>query len=251
MLKHLDTRYACRNLTHLCIFNNGSINSVYGLKNIPRVKQEVFARSEIVAKELNLPILKLESNFQDVVPQSHLRTHTYMDALAIYALQKLWRVYYYGSTYSFRAFTLNKNMTTDPAHLELLLLDCFSTSQLKIISSGSEGDRNDKINFIADKPIAQKYLHVCLKRGERNCGRCDKCLRTLIALDAINKLDDFRESFDIDDYLKIRNYAYIYMHDKIARKDGAFYLESYQILYKRHKEFFDSITPETERLFKI
>ena len=238
-------------MTHLCVFNNGSINSVYGRKNIPHVKQEVFKRAETVAAELNLPLLKLESNFQDVVPQSHLRTHTYMDALPIYALQKLWRVYYYSSTYSSRIFTLNKNMTNDPAHFEPLLLDCFSTSQLKFISSGSEGDRNDKVEFIADKPPAQKYLHVCLKRGETNCGRCDKCLRTLIALDAINKLDDFRASFDIDDYLKIRDYAYIYMRDKIARKDGAFYVKSYKILYERHKEFFDSITPETERLFKM
>ena len=94
-------------MTHVCIYNNGSINNCYGKENIPFIKQKVFERAEKVAKEINLPLLKLESNFQNVVPQNHLRTHTYMDALAIYSLQKLWRVWYRGSGYySFGNFSL-------------------------------------------------------------------------------------------------------------------------------------------------
>ena len=162
-------------MTHLCIFNNGSISPVYGLKNIPRVKQAVFARAEAFAAEVNLPLIKLESNFQDVIPQGQLVTHTYKDAFPIYAMQKLWRVYYYGSSNSYSGFSLRKNFSVAPGAYEPFLLDCMSTSQIRIISSGSEGSRNDKVSFIADKPLAQKYLHVCLKRGETNCGRCAKC----------------------------------------------------------------------------
>ncbi len=197
-----------------------------------------------------MPLLKLESNFQNVIPQNHARSHTYMDALAIYSLQKLWKNYYYASGIGFSDFSLKGNFIQDPAHFELLLFDCFSTSGLRLISAGGEGDRNDKIEFIADNPIAQKYLHVCIRK-EINCGVCDKCLRTLLALDAANKLDNFREVFDIDAYLKIRNQAYIYCHDKAAIPHNApLYARTYKILYERHKNFFDSITPATKRMFK-
>lgn len=246
VLKHFNSVYPSRNLTHLCIFNNGSINSCYGVENIPYIKQKVFERAEAVAKEFNLPLLKLESNFQDVVPQSHLRTHTYMDALAIYSLQKLWRTYYYSSTYSFADFSLQKNFDNDPAHFEPLLWDCFSTSKLKIISSGSEGDRNDKVDFIADNPIAQKYLHVCLKKAT-NCGWCPKCLRTLLALDAANKLDNFRECFNIDAYLKARNKAFVYLYNTIKKEpDQPFFAKTYKILYERHKNFFDNLSSKNK-----
>lgn len=241
VLKHLNSEYPSRRLTHLCIFNNGSINSCYGKENIPFVKQKVFERAETVAEELKLPLLKLESNFQDVIPQSHLRTHTYMDVLAIYALQKLWRTYYYSSTYSFSNFSLKESFNNDPAHFEPLLFDCFSTSKLKIISSGSEGDRNDKIDFIADNPIAQKYLHVCLKKST-NCGLCSKCLRTLLALDAAGKLDDFRQSFDVDTYIKNRNKRYVYLYNTVKKDPSSpFFAKTYKILYDRHKKFFDAL----------
>ncbi len=216
VLKHLDSEYSSRRLTHVCIYNNGSINNCYGKENIPFINQKVFEHAEVVAKELNLPLLKLESNFQDVVPQNHLRTHTYMDALPIYALQKLWRVYYYGSSNSYAGFSLKNNLSVAPGRFEPFLLDCFSTSKFKIISSGSEGDRNDKIEFISDKLIAQKYLHVCLKK-DTNCGWCSKCLRTLLALDAAGKLDNFRESFNVDGYIKNRGKALVYLYNEIKK----------------------------------
>lgn len=243
VLKHLNSDYPCRNLTHLCVYNVGSINGCYDKKIVPRVKQKVFERTETAAKEINLPLVKLESNFQYVIPQNHLLSHTYMDALAIYALQKLWRVYYYASGYPFSDFSLANNLDTAPAHFELLLLDCFSTSALKIFSAGSDGDRNDKINFIADNPLAQKYLHVCTSR-ETNCGVCEKCLRTILALDAANKLENFREVFDVDTYNKNRGNAYLFLYEQAALRKNPFYLKTYEILSRRHKNFFASVAAQ-------
>lgn len=241
-LKHLNSPYPSRRLTHLCVFNNGSINSCYGKENIPYVKQKVFERAEAVAKEFNLPLLKLESNFQIVIPQNHLYTHTYMDSLAIYSLQKLWQVWYRSSgNYAFSNFSLKDNCTAPPARFEPLILDCFSTSKLKIYSTGSEGDRNDKIFFIADNPIAQKYLHVCLTKAT-NCGWCKKCLRTLLQLDAANKLYNFRQVFDIDDYLRNRDKAFVYLYNEIKNNPGDLgHAGTYKILYERYKDFFDSL----------
>ena len=253
VLKHYDSEYPSQNLTHLvCLdignFQNGVYNSQKGRDDA--VKEKTYERAEKVAVELHLPLIKVESNFQRVIPLGNLYFHTYRSVMAVYAMQKLWRTYYYGSGYAFKDFTLESNFSKDPAYYDLLLLDCFSTAGLRLISDGGEGDRNDKIEFLADNPIAQKYLHACI-RTDHNCGVCEKCLRTLLAIDAANKLDNFREVFDIDAYLKIRNQAWIYCHDKAAiAHNEPFYGKTYKILRERNKEFFDSITPKTKRIFK-
>ena len=131
-------------------------------------------------------------------------------------------------------------MTVDPAHFELILVECFSSAGLRIISAGAEVSRNDKIAFIADNELAQKYLHVCT-RQETNCGMCEKCRRTLLALDAANKLDNFKAVFDIDAYNKNRGNIYLFLYEQFILKRNPFYSKAYEILSQRHKDFFDSI----------
>ena len=248
VLKHINSPYPCQNLTHLAIFNIGGFHSLY--RDVPLVKQKVFERADKAAAEMNLPLIKVESNFQHIIPMNNLRNHTYRDTMAVYALQKLWQIYYYASAYFFGEFSLNNNSRIASGSFDLFLLDCFSISGLEFILSGGEGDRNDKLDLIVDNPIAQKYLHVCIRK-DHNCGLCEKCLRTLLAIDAAGKLDNFRESFDIDAYLKMRKQAWIYCYDKAAIPHNAsMYAKTYEVLYKRHKEFFDSITPETKRRFR-
>lgn len=231
-------------MTHITVFDIGGVHGLY--RNAPRVKQKIFERAEKVVAELDLPLVKVESNFQHVIPQDNLYVHTYRDMMAIYALQKLWRVYYYASTYAYDEFSLADNMSAPPAHFEPLLLDCFSTAGLRIISAGAEGDRNDKIAFIADNELAQKYLHVCT-RQETNCGVCEKCLRTLLALDAANKLDNFRAVFDIDAYNKNRGNAYLFLYEQFVLKRNPFYGKTYEILSRRHKDFFDSVDAQAKK----
>lgn len=246
VMKHYNSAYPSMNLTHIAVFNIGSINGVYGKENIPRVKTEVWSRAEKVAAELNLPLVKLDSDFQNVIPQNHLLTHTYMDAFAIYSLQKLWRVYYYSGTYAFSEFSLHNNLMEDPAHFELLLVECFSTQAIKIIPTGSEGSRKDKTEFIADFPIAQKNLHVCLSKGDTNCGVCGKCVRTLFDLDALNRLDDFRKSFDIDNYRSHIRDRYRYLYRTCVVKNNSFLKEAYEILSERHKDLFKVAAAEVK-----
>jgi len=230
-------------LTHIAVFDIGGFHGLY--KDVPLVKKKVFKRAEKVVPKLKLPLIKLESDFQHVIPMDNLYVHTYRDTMAIYALQKLWRIYYYGSTYSFSDFSLENNLGVDPAHFEPLLLDCFSTAGLKIFSDGSEGDRNDKIDFIADNALARKYLHVCINR-EFNCGVCEKCLRTLLALDAANKLDNFRAVFDIDAYNKNRGNAYLFLYEQFVLRRNPFYAKAYAILSRRHKDFFAAIDAQVK-----
>lgn len=48
---------------------------------------------------------------------------------------------------------------------------------------------------------AQKYLNVCILEKDGNggnCSRCTKCARTIITLEAMGKLEQFKDVFDLD-----------------------------------------------------
>lgn len=242
LAKHLNSEYASRNLTHLTIFNNGSINQCYAKAGLDKVKRAVFERAFKVAAELNIPIVQFESNFHKVFPQDHLRTHTFMDLFAFYSLQKLWKVYYYASASPFEEFKLAGNSGIANGFYDLLMLDIFSIDKLRLYLEGAEGDRNDKVRVIADFPTAKKYLHVCTRQAT-NCGLCDKCLRTQLALEAIDKLDEFSAVFNLDLYKSNAKKNYIYLCTKNAAKNP-YYTRTYRQLYPKHKELFDEINAQ-------
>jgi len=70
----------------------------------------------------------------------------------------------------------------------------WSTETLEILHDGCEVDRAQKTACIAQSEIALQSLRVCWRSrdGEYNCGRCEKCLRTMISLYAVGALERCR-----------------------------------------------------------
>jgi len=60
----------------------------------------------------------------------------------------------------------------------------FSTSATRVSHDGAGFHRLRKVDFLSPFDAALNHLHVCWQDcSERNCGVCEKCLRTLLALD--------------------------------------------------------------------
>lgn len=81
-----------------------------------------------------------------------------------------------------------------------LLDPLWSTEGTRIIHDGCEAGRGDKLRCIANTPGALAILRVCWHDEGYNCGRCEKCLRTMLALRLLGvraptlpALDDLRE----------------------------------------------------------
>jgi 2-polyprenyl-3-methyl-5-hydroxy-6-metoxy-1,4-benzoquinol methylase len=93
-----------------------------------------------------------------------------------------------------------------------LLDPLWSTESLNFVHEGCETGRVDKIRFIAKFPIAMETLRVCAsKYNEYNCGRCEKCLRTMIGLHiagALQKCKTLPQRIDID---SVRNLQLTYL----------------------------------------
>jgi hypothetical protein len=61
----------------------------------------------------------------------------------------------------------------------------WSTEQTTIEHAGCEATRVDKVGYISNYPVAMRNLRVCTRQlTDYNCGRCEKCLRTMINLRA-------------------------------------------------------------------
>lgn len=83
------------------------------------------------------------------------------------------RVYIASShTYS-ELFPLGSHPMTD--HL-------WSTEATEFVHDGAEARRYDKLRLLATSEPAMRGLRVCWQDAGYNCGRCEKCLRTMIGL---------------------------------------------------------------------
>jgi hypothetical protein len=65
----------------------------------------------------------------------------------------------------------------------------WSSEALRITHHLAHLDRTDKIAVVAGSQLALDGLLVCWQGGDRNCGRCAKCLRTMTGLDLCGALD--------------------------------------------------------------
>jgi len=74
-----------------------------------------------------------------------------------------------------------------------LLDELWSIETMDVIHHGAEARRVDKIAMLVrEHPSTLRHLRVCLKNqaGPGNCGQCQKCARTMMALDVIGALSN-------------------------------------------------------------
>ena len=65
----------------------------------------------------------------------------------------------------------------------------YSTSGTRVIHDGAEVDRPAKLQAIASHPAVLRHLRVCwIGRTDSNCGRCPKCLHTMVGLELYGML---------------------------------------------------------------
>ncbi len=71
-----------------------------------------------------------------------------------------------------------------PTGSHALLDSAWISGPTRTLNEGWEYDRDDKIRAIMDWAPARENLRVCASRTSklRNCGRCEKCVRTMINL---------------------------------------------------------------------
>lgn len=69
----------------------------------------------------------------------------------------------------------------------------FSSAEITIDHVGATFQRTEKLRSIAREAIVRQHLRVCWEnRGEEsNCGRCEKCVRTMLILESCGELGNY------------------------------------------------------------
>jgi len=87
----------------------------------------------------------------------------------------------------------------EPEGSHPLLDPLWSTARTEVVHHGADATRWRKVQYLADAPLALRTLKVCFDENtDGNCGRCPKCIVTMIMLAAVGKLDEcpFDEPLD-------------------------------------------------------
>lgn len=165
------------------------------------LRQQVSGELRNMASELGKPLIEVETNLREFTDQ-------FLD----------WGLHSFGSGLASIALLLSGGLkkmyipsSESYAHLEPcgshpMLDPLWGTESMEIVHDGCEATRGEKARHVAQSTVAMNHLRVCYQNllekgryGERpekwNCGRCEKCVRTMLNLyvaDALDKCPTFR-----------------------------------------------------------
>jgi len=131
------------------------------------------------AKDLGCTLVPCATNVREVIPEALVGWPMYYGApLAGMALGLcgLWSRVLIPAPQTYKdTFPNGSHPVLDPL---------WSTEAVQLIHDGAEATRVVKIETIAASESALRHLRVCWRNpeGQYNCGRCEKCVRTMISL---------------------------------------------------------------------
>lgn len=187
------------NVKYLTYFNAGA-SGMYGGKRARRIFNERAIKFREVATELGCGFVTVDTNMNEFLHQNHEATHVFRTLCIPMALQKLFKVYYFSSTFEYNLFKFEK---FDPSYYDILTMPNLSTDNIRFVLVGGETTRQKKVEFIADNEIVKRNLNVCVLTTN-NCGMCIKCMRTILNLYVAGKLDEFGDCFNVARFYRNR-----------------------------------------------
>ncbi len=192
--------------------------------------QDVIIAARKVGAHYNLDVVVGETNIRDVFPLDW-EDHYFGPGLAATALSLSngFRNIYIPSSHSYAIFF------HDPS--SPLIDNLWSNEQTNIFHDGSEKERAEKIaDLIVYDSFALNHLRVCVSNegGGYNCGKCWKCIRTMVTLEILGVLKDsttFPNKLPRHYYTELRTYIpdsleFTRENLKLAQRHGRKDLES-------------------------
>ena len=226
-------------INSLFLFNCGT----HGDFNDPiaiNLYKERFNKNKEAADALGLPIYQVQSNIHQY---SHLIGEQQLGYISIYScifsIQKCLSRYYTSSCSSYeeiKQYYGHWNEKDMAEFGETYLVPLLQTDNMVLVNDGGQYTRVEKTKRIMDWDIAKNFLNVCITHTDdgHNCSICSKCMRTLLTLDAYDKLSEFENKFDMRAYKK--NKLFNLCDFKIKQKKDH-YCNEVILLYKEKHRF--------------
>lgn len=209
-------------LTDLTYFNVGT----FGDEQSPDSKQ-VFAdgyeRAKRKADQRGLNIISVQGAVGHLYRPDYnfLKSHTVRNAAAALTLESHLDEYLYSSAFEYRFSQVKPHYELTP--LDPILLPLMSNGAITFYSGCAGMSRFDKTALITEHPETFGELDVCIllahnrtKLEKYNCSGCAKCFRTMLTLDALGKLDNYSDVFNLR-YFRRKKAEAVRVISKLAR----------------------------------
>ena len=219
-LSSVYNRYVLENdpeymINGLFFYSNG-MHGAYGDPEAEQLFAKRYKTVKAAADKVGLPLYVVDTNIHGFY-KGLKYTGTTIEYIGGYscilALERGIKMYYVPSAYNYGQMLewgkQSKGLDFSE-YAESYAVPLIRTKNIELILEGSEYTRTEKTAQLADWDIAQGYINVCVDHKDvfgiyethQNCSHCSKCVRTLLPLDALGKLDAFSGPFNIERYRK-------------------------------------------------
>lgn len=201
-LTHLGIYEACYYLNSKRTYPD-DVDAAYEAED--KIKKHIATRAKMIAKHNDLPLVHVRTNLdKDFYRGGYVYTAMYRFIACTLAFEHLYNTYISSSS-GHKEGEMEVSLFVPTQHYEDLLCECLQTENFKYMTSDHDF-RVTKLKALADNTDFQKTVSVCFNTGKNgeNCTECYGCWKTILPLDFIGKLDNFKESFDVDKYYKNR-----------------------------------------------
>jgi hypothetical protein len=172
-----------------------------------------------VSEELKLPLIAVNSNINDIYKDYEyplLLRYVFTTLSNVLALQKLIKSYTFATSFPVTVGKIEEEI----GGILGFIVPAIQTPNTEMLVAKPMMTRVEKTAYISQFVITHKYLDVCwgnqiknmynddyYLRGKTklNCGKCQKCLRTLLTLEIFGKINEFANIFELNEYYKYRN----------------------------------------------
>jgi hypothetical protein len=176
---------------------------IRGVDILPRLAHQegladrVETRLREAATELGKPLHVIETNVRDL-SDPLVRWECYFSAplLAV--------AHFFAPLFDRVLITGDADHETQPLMGTALLVDhLWSSEKLEVEDFGGRLSRHQRVGLVAEHPVVRGTLRTCWENpeGAYNCGRCRKCLQTILSLElhgARQGVETFPPELDLD-----------------------------------------------------
>ncbi len=247
LMKHYNILHRSRRLTHLLVTSNGAIQAA----DSSRTLEKMVEKAKAFGEKNGLAVMGVNSNLQSFEEVNYLAVGAFRLPAVAMIFQKLFGIFYVSSDYDFSQFAFNGDAS---GYYQILPLAYYQTDCTVFYSSGGPVPRMQKLKELADFPLVHDTLHPCIYATRtHNCGRCGKCVRTVLGLYALGKLERFKGVFDTQDFYQNKEWyiRYAVAHKEMPHfREVLHYMKTYHIdeeLIKRQEAMIRAVGKAIKR----
>jgi hypothetical protein len=239
----LDKNHLYRRPTHL-VFNNTGSNEEGGMLHT-NLLQGRMENTKRFCLENGYGFIFVDSNYKSLFEMRYVYTHLFVNSAIGYMLGNAVSTFYVSSSGD-----VAKTLEYDgpPGHVDFVIYPFLSSEIMEfVLAEGDFISRFDKMRDLVEYVPAQRHLNVCFDFAD-NCCRCEKCRRTLMALECLDGMDKFSSCFSPDKYLKNRDYIWADMI--LDYEKGDVYVKEMWPIFKNKLKFKHRLLALYKKLYK-